>query len=108
MENLKRLRKNLTKSQQDVAEALGVTNQTYSNYETGQRKPDPAMLVKLANYFGVSVDYLLGNSPEPRYYPADLILAPDEYLTIGSDGKKEIHKLTPELKAYMEFLKSKK
>lgn len=52
----KRLRKlRGDRDQKDVAAAIGVTNAAISLYETGQRVPSDAIKVKLAGYFGVSV-----------------------------------------------------
>lgn len=51
------------KSQIKVAEDIGITQRTYSNYESGRRQPDPETLLKIADYFNVSVDYLLGREP---------------------------------------------
>lgn len=48
----------------DVAEAMGVTLRTISNYEAGIREPSLDMLVKLCKFFDVSSDYLLGLSDE--------------------------------------------
>ena len=53
-----RTRKNLT--QADVANALGVSSVVYSRYETGSRQPSIEVLIKMADIFGVTVDYLLG------------------------------------------------
>ncbi len=64
MERLKLLRKELKKTQTDIANVLGITVSAYGNYELGQREPDNANLIKLAKYFGVSTDYLLGLSEE--------------------------------------------
>ena len=47
-------------SQRKLGEILGFCNQTISFWETGSREPDLDALVKIANYFEVSVDYLLG------------------------------------------------
>ena len=57
---LKELRTEKNVPQSAVAEFLGITQPAYANYERGTRKPDPEILSKLADYFGVSVDYLLG------------------------------------------------
>ncbi len=46
----------------DIAEALGIGRQRYSNYEKGSRQVDLETLSKLANFFKVTTDYLLGNS----------------------------------------------
>jgi len=58
-----RLKKELT--HQQMADMLGVTRQAYSNYENGKREPDFATLEKLANFFKVSTDYLLGRPSDP-------------------------------------------
>lgn len=64
MKNLKNLRKKRNLTQKDVADAIGITFQTYSYYETGRTKPTPETLCKLADFFGVTVDELLGRSPQ--------------------------------------------
>ncbi|WP_158077360.1 LexA family protein [Caenibacillus caldisaponilyticus] len=59
---LRSLRKQQKKTQQDLANLLGISRQAYSNYETGQREPDIESLKKLADYFGVSIDFLIGHN----------------------------------------------
>ncbi len=61
MKNLQFLRKNLKKTQAEVAQDLKLQKQTYQNYELGKRQPDSNTLILLADYFGVSIDYLLGH-----------------------------------------------
>ncbi len=46
--------------QSDIATHLGITRQAYNHYETGRRSPDPEALKKLAKFYDVTVDYLLG------------------------------------------------
>ena len=58
MNRLRNLRGDI--SQQKIADNLGISQRAYSNYENGKREPDQAMLLKMAEYFNVSVDYLLG------------------------------------------------
>ncbi len=50
-------------SQVGLAKELGVDCSTIAKYETGDRLPDIVMLCKLASFFGVSTDYLLGRAP---------------------------------------------
>lgn len=50
---------------EDVGSAIGVTRQTFSKYLEGKAKPTIENIFNLANYFGVSSDYLLGLSPNP-------------------------------------------
>lgn len=53
-----RLEKNMT--QQEVASALNLHSVTYLHYEKDQREPPLIVLAQMANFFGVSTDYLLG------------------------------------------------
>lgn len=59
---LRRLRKERKLRQVDLARDLGIAQTTVANYEQHSRFPDEEMLLKLANYFDVSLDYLLGRS----------------------------------------------
>lgn len=63
-EILRKERTNLGLNQVEFAKIFNVTKQTVSNWENGNRNPDSATLSKLADYFGVSVDYLLGRTDE--------------------------------------------
>ncbi len=51
-----------THTQDYVAKQLGLNRQTYRNYENGDRQADYATLIHIADYFNVSIDYLLGRS----------------------------------------------
>lgn len=59
-ENLKKLRKEKKVTQTDLAQRLGVTQQAVGKWETGRSSPDPDTLMRLAEFFGVSTDTLLG------------------------------------------------
>ena len=63
---LKDLREDKDLPQRVVAEALGCSQQVYSNYELGQRDIPTHMLIKIAQYYKVSVDYILGISDNPK------------------------------------------
>lgn len=60
------LRNERNLSQYKMAEELGMSRGQLANYEQGSRQPDNATLQKLANFFEVSVDYLLGRTDDPR------------------------------------------
>ncbi len=62
MKRLSLLRKDHNMSQSELAEKLGVTQQTVSKYENGSREPDAETLKLLSSIFNVSIDYLLCNS----------------------------------------------
>ena len=60
MNRIKALREDRDLRQSDVAAATGIDQRTLSNYETGKTNPDSFAIIKLADFFGVTCDYLLG------------------------------------------------
>lgn len=62
MKNLKKLREQHNLTQREMADILGIQRPTYTRYETEERQPDFDLVIKIAQYFDVSVDYLLGKS----------------------------------------------
>ena len=58
MRNLKTLRKQNNLKQQDIANILKIKQQTYSAYENDLTEPDINTLIKLADYYNVSIDFL--------------------------------------------------
>lgn len=62
MSRIKDLREQRGISMRKVAEEIGIPYTTYVNYEKGDREPNSEMLIVLANYFKVSIDYLLGRT----------------------------------------------
>lgn len=63
---LKELRANSPYKQREVAEYLGVKLRTYQGYEMGMAEPSIKKLIALADYFDVTLDYLVGRTNEPR------------------------------------------
>lgn len=61
-ERLKMLRENKNVSQTQIADFLKISKQTYNNYERAIREPDFETIKKLAEYFNVTTDFLLGNT----------------------------------------------
>ncbi len=66
-ECLKKLRKKMKLTQTALAGKLGVSPSTIGMYEQGRREPDSRMLIKIANFFGVSVDYLINSKCTARF-----------------------------------------
>ena len=60
MNRIKELREKMGLRQVDVATATCIDQKTLSNYETGKTNPDSYSLIRLADFFDVSIDYLLG------------------------------------------------
>lgn len=61
------LREDHDLTQKAIAEKLGITQRVYSFYETGQHTIPPEILIQLADFYGVTVDYLLGRSDFPNW-----------------------------------------
>lgn len=94
-EKIKKLREEKQKTQLDVSKALGVTYQTIYKYEKGIAVPPADALVKLAEYFNVTTDYLLGRTD--TYNPSE------EKLTIAASMKNglDISDMTDEEKKFI-------
>ena len=54
-------------AQKDIAEYLGITKSAYGFYEQNRREPSPEAIKKLADFFDVSADYLLGRIDKPKW-----------------------------------------
>lgn len=92
---LSELRKEKGMTQEELAKALNITRSALSLYEIGKRDPDSATLKKIADFFGVSIDYLLGRTDLPNAY------IPEEY--------KQKYKVTKrDIKQYEETIKQLK
>ena len=62
---LVKLRSERKLSRREVAASTGMTERTYQRYENAERDPSAPALLALADYYGVSADYLLGRTEEP-------------------------------------------
>lgn len=86
MNRLKLLRVEKGETLQKIADYLNVTMQTVSNYENEKRDMTPETILKLALYFDVSTDYLLGKS-DIRKQNSNVFPIPDEVIPIPVVGK---------------------
>ena len=87
MENrIKDLREDLNMRQSDLAEVTGIDQRTISNYETGKTVPDAYALIRLADFFGVSIDYLLCRTKQD-------FSTTDKKLTLISQIQKQLEEL---------------
>ncbi|MDR1019541.1 MAG: helix-turn-helix domain-containing protein [Synergistaceae bacterium] len=69
-ERLKEIRANKKQTQKAIAEFLGISERAYQHYEAGTRESNIANLIALADYFDVSLDYLVGRSDEANSHKA--------------------------------------
>ena len=92
------MRKDHKITQKDLADILGVTSKTISNYETGSQFPGLLIIIKLAEYFDVNMDYLGGRTRisskwetiEKGLEVNNLNLNLDDLLTLDNEDKKLI------------------
>lgn len=96
--NLKQLREARGITQTELAKQLGVVRSTICFYESEQHSPTPEMLIKLADFFGVTVDYLLGREDEA---PASVHTPTTSEHT---EAERELLTLFRELSPYLQDL----
>lgn len=82
MNNLKKLRKDKGLTQQELAQEMETTKLTISNWENEKHTIKADKAQQLADYFGVSVGYLLGYSNNPKRYDDEIVMEPEERLTV--------------------------
>lgn len=95
MNRIKELRKKKKVTQQEVAEAIGITRRGFQKWENGESQIKSNNAQQLADYFGVSVGYLLGYDEVPKEFIEELELQLDDVLT---QTEKEDLENNPELK----------
>ena len=66
--NLRAIREDRDLKQKDIAQYLNVSQNTYSQYETGVISLTAEILIKLSNYYDVSVDFLLDRTNNPNIH----------------------------------------
>jgi len=101
------LRKKKNVTQQKVADYLGITRPAYTAYEQGKRQPDYETLTKIADFFDVTVDYLIGRTDDPQ---EDSLKEDDDKVLDGFWGydlkgltKEEIQELKRQIRKEIEF-----
>lgn len=98
MNRLKFLRNEKGENLEKIAKYLDVSIQTISNYENGKREMTPDTIIKLAEYFNVSTDYLLGKSDirNPNTQEDDILneamigMSKEDYEKLTEVQKKQI------------------
>jgi len=90
-DRLVKLRKVHNYTQQRVADYLGITRPAYTAYERGTRQPDYETLLKLADYYDVTIDYLLGRVEQSSSEPLLTVTGPNERPPFKDIGVKIQH-----------------
>lgn len=111
-EKIKELRKNSKITQEQLGNAIGVSKMAISYFEKGKKSPGRESLKKIADYFGVTTDYLLGRSEDPE-------LNEEEDKVVSEEGKNimslieslpedERKKAWEQLEMYVTYMHNKK
>lgn len=111
-EKIKELRKNSKMTQEQLGDAIGVSKMAISYFEKGKKSPGRESLEKIADYFGVTTDYLLGRSADPE-------LNEDEDKIVSKEGKNIMaiieslpedkrKKAWEQLEMYVNYMQTKK
>lgn len=101
---IKALLKSERKTQQELCQYLGVSKQAFTEWNGGRNTSYKKYLPQIAEFFGVSVDYLLGKTDQKEKPAEDGGLGENIVRFLGRDGKVLEKKLTPELLAYLESI----
>lgn len=105
---IKALRNERNLLQKDLAEKLNLSQQTISLYESEKRQPDYQILQSIADFFNVSVDYLLGRTDNTKDLSSPIRESELKY-SVQNEIIDEIQKLSPEsqedLKKLIELYK---
>ena len=106
---LKELREKAGYSQQSFADAIGVKQSTVGNWEAGAREPKLEVMQKLADFFDVSVDYLIGrdNTPKPRKDVEQKKEISDEDIKFALFGGDVTDEAYEDVKRFAQFIKEK-
>ena len=105
-DRLRELRLTFGFKQADVAKALNVSRSTYSYYETGATRPDPFVLGKLANYYGIQVGYFFGEPLEEGLVLRDSGDFHQRITRLPGDEVTRVGDLFPIERALILFLRS--
>jgi len=102
LNKIKETRMRIKMSQKDLAKAMGVSQPTVSDWESGRKVPSGKNAVKLSQIFGESLDYLIyGTDVEPVVHDEDIKYALFGVRTVDDD-------LLEEVKRFAEYIKKKR
>lgn len=100
---LKKLRVSEKITQEELAKALNISRSTVGMYEKGDREPDYETLEAIADYFNVSIDYLLGRESKTLRF-----VDPIETIAAHFDGDNFTEEEIDEIRSYAKYVKSKR
>ena len=100
-ERIRELREDRDLTQDEIARVLGTTQQYYSKYETGKYELPLRHLIKLAEYYNVSADYMIGREPYGSLKPLGAVYATrdctceqlvNDIFSLDEEGRQDVVK----------------
>ncbi len=115
-ERIKELRENKNLSQSDLASEMHISQSSISEYESGNQQPPLAMLIQLADFFNVNIDYLLGRTNirvsienlKQKLTTNSGCVTIDDFIRLTEDEKEAIGNLILSFKKYQASKKEHK
>ena len=95
-DTLKQIREKHGLTKRELCEKTGISERAYLTYEFGEREPKISVIQKLADFYGVTTDYLLGREPAPNPF-AELNLSEEDEANVVA----KYMSLPPEIRACM-------
>jgi len=106
-DRLRELRIKAGLKQQDLLKSFKLSQGRYSQYETGKRKPDYDLLIEFADFYNVSLDYLLGRTDDPTPPQTQKEKTPSEQEEVLRDLDGITPEMALEVRQYIGYLKHK-
>ena len=106
MNRLKELRKEKKLSQKEIAKEMSISEKTLSRWENGESQIKPEKAQQLADFFGVSVGYLLGYIDDSEIYDDEVVIEPEKGIILAHSLKRSNKKLQEKMfKDFVTFFR---
>lgn len=102
MNRLKELRKEKKLSQKEIAKEMSISEKTLSRWENGESQIKPEKAKQLADYFGVSIGYLLGYIDDSEIYDDEVVVEPEKGMMLAYSLERSNKKLQE--KMFKDFI----
>ena len=102
MNRLKELRKEKKLSQKEIAKEMSISEKTLSRWENGESQIKPEKAKQLADYFGVSIGYLLGYIDDSEIYDDEVVIEPEKGMILAYSLERSNKKLQE--KMFKDFI----
>lgn len=106
---IREIRRKCGLTMKELGERVGVSESAISQYETGKRQPDYETLLRIAEYFGVTTDYLLGNeSEEPSQQKERKVTDSELMFALWGNTENIDESDLEDVRRYAAFIKERK